>query len=57
MFIRMDGEFNRWKIYRNEDTHEVEFHYEGLCPVVSKWTTISILVFDDEVDAQIRYFI
>lgn len=57
MFIRSDGEFNRWRIYRNEDTDEVEFHYEGMCPVVGRWVTISILVFDDEIDEQIKYFI
>ena len=57
MFIRMDGEGNRWKIYRNEHTDEVEFHYEGLCPVVGDWVTISILVFDDEIYEQIQYFI
>lgn len=57
MFIRMDGEGNRWKIYRNEYTDEVEFHYEGLCPVVGEWVTISILAIDDEIDEQIKYFI
>lgn len=55
MFIRPDGESNRWKIYRNEDTGEVEFCYEGLCPVAGRWVTISTLVFDDEIDEQIEF--
>ena len=55
MFIKNDGEVNRWRICRNEDTDEIEFHYEGMCPVVREWVTISILVFDDEIYDQIKY--
>lgn len=57
MFIRLDGDFNRWKIYRNEDTDEIEFHYEGLCPIEERWVTVSTLVFDEEINEQIKYLI
>lgn len=55
MFIKFDGEFNRWRIFKNENTDEIEFHYEGMCPVVREWVTISKLVFDDEIYDQIKY--
>ena len=55
MFIRQDGEVNRWRIFRNEDTDEIEFHYEGMCPVIREWVTISTLVLDDEIYNQIKY--
>lgn len=55
MFIKPDGEFNRWRICKNKDTNEVEIHYEGLSLIVGKWLTVSMLVFDEKIYSQVKH--